>query len=73
MGNFFTFSYFYGPSLPSWIRIQPTKIKVDPSGFGSATLLERRQIEIIEAGRNNSKEAGRHKSRSGKNDVNVTS
>jgi hypothetical protein len=44
MGNFFIFSYFYGPFLSSWIRIQPTKMKVDPCGSGSATLLERRQI-----------------------------
>jgi hypothetical protein len=32
--------YFCGPFLPSWIRIQPTKINADPLGSlsGSTTL-----------------------------------
>ncbi len=36
--NFFLFFYFRGSFLPSWIRIQPTKINADPCRSGSETL-----------------------------------
>jgi hypothetical protein len=40
---FFTFFFFCGSFLPSWIRIriQQLKINADPCGSGSATLQER--------------------------------